>query len=204
MNEYRIPLFLRKRNNVVYFQMQVEVAREDGLCAGRYFEYDKASIDAGLNEIGTAAKKLISRFQELSDLDLSEFQALTGTDMASYRIQDSENCLKAMEVKTEKELDDSFIECDIHYDIKMDHYFFTLCWTYKEGRKKWNDSSYSTGKQGIFTFKEPLEFDEDVASEHLGEMILEAFDRSRKMAEVMSSGTLPAKEIDCVALRSEI
>lgn len=46
------------------------------------------------------------------------------------------------------------------------------------------------------SFDEPLEFDDNVTPERLGEMILEAFDRSRKMAEQMSGEFCPAKRIE--------
>jgi hypothetical protein len=93
-------------------------------------------------------------------------------------------------------LNDSFDECIINYDIKKDHYYFSLSWLYREGRKKWRDSSDSTGKQGIFTFDKSLDFDDDITPERLGEIILEAISRSKKMAQAMSRGTCPPKELD--------
>ena len=196
MNDSRIPLFLRKRNDTIYFQLQVEVAREDGLCAGTYCEFSKISTDAPLADIGLSAKKILARFHEISDLTLPEFRVLTGMDMDSYEVKEAEERLSLMQVKSEKELNEAFDECIVEYDVLNNNYSFTLSFKYKKGNRKLRSSSSSTGEKGIITFDEPLEFEEDVASEHLGEMILEAFDRSRKMAEVMSSDTLPAKEVD--------
>lgn len=196
MNGSRIPLCFRRRNGKIYYQLQIEVAREDGLCAGIYCEFEKVQAD-DTEIIGKTAKKMLSRFHEIGDLTLSEFQDLTGFDnVDSYEIQKKEERLKFLEIKTYNALDDSFDECIIDYNVNNDHYSFSLSWIYREGRKKWRDSSESTGKQGIFTFEEPLEFDEDIAPERLGEMILEAFDRSKKMATVMSRGTCQPKEID--------
>ena len=44
-------------------------------------------------------------------------------------------------------------------------YSFGLNWVYHEGRKKWCDGSDSTGKQGILTFDEPLEFNDGTVLE---------------------------------------
>jgi len=197
MNDSRIPLFLRKRNGKIYFQMQINVAREDGLCAGIYCEYDKICSDAFPEKIGSLTKRIISRFHEIGDLSLSEFQDLTGMDnVDSYDAQKEEERMKFMEVKSEKELNESFDECIIHYDVEKNQYYFSLSWIYQKGKIKMRDSSSSTGEKGILTFDKTLEFDDDVTSESLGEMILEAFNRSKKMAEVMSRGTCPPKEID--------
>lgn len=197
MNDKRIPFFLRKRKETIYFQMQIDVAREDGMCAGIYCEYDKTMLTDSTEVIGVKAQKMISRFHELADLSLHEFNTLTGTDMNFYKAQKEEReRMKFLEVKTEKELNESFIECGIEYIISNNRYNFFLSWIYQEGRKKWCDSSDSTGKEGILTFDEPLEFDDNVAPERLGEMILEAFERSRKMAERMSGEFCPAKQIE--------
>lgn len=196
MNGSRLPLVLLRRNGTIYFQLQIEVAREDRLCDGIYCEFEKVQADDA-ETIGKTAKSMLVRFHEISDLTLTEFTELTGFDnVDSYDIQKKEERLKFLGIKAYNALDDSFDECTIKYDVKNDHYSLSLDWIYREGRKKWRDGSDSTGKQGIFTFDEPLEFDDDVAPERLGEMILEAFNRGKKMAEIMSRGTCPPKEID--------
>ena len=195
MNEGRIPLFIRERNNTVYFQLQIEIARADGLCAGIYCEYEKAQT-YDTEAIGRTAKRMLSRFQEISDLTVSDFQKLTGMNIDQYNKHEQEERMKVLEVRTAKELNESFNECSIEYDIKNDHYYFSLSWVYQEDRKKWRDSSDSTGEKGILTFDEPLEFDANIDPELLGKMILEAINRSQKMAEAMSRGTCPPKELD--------
>lgn len=197
MNGSRIPLLFRRRNGIVYFQSQIEIAREDGLCAGRYCEFDKISADAPLEEIGMIAKRMLARFHELSDLTIDEFKALTGCDdIEAFEDEQRQQICRFIGAKNGKELRLSYDECSVDYLVVKDHYAFVLDYVYQEGRKKWNDSSPSTGEKGVLTFSDPLEFDNDVAPERLGEMILEAFDRSRKMAEVKSSGVCPPKEID--------
>ena len=186
MNNERSPLFIRLRKGIIYFQLQIEIAREDGFCAGTYCEYEKLKVNSSAEEIGNVVKKMLSRFQTIGDLTLYEFQNMTSIDIDVYKNQENDERKKFLEVKTDKELNDSFLECGIQYNIKTNSYFFQLFWIYKEGRKKWNDSSDSKGKEGILTFDEPLEFDDNISSERLGKMLLEAFDRSIKMAEKMS------------------
>ena len=195
MNSERIMLSIRERNNTVYFQLQIDVAREDGLRAETYCEYEKAQAD-DTETIGKTVKTMISRFHEISDLTISEFQELTGMSIDQYDKYNKEERMNYLEVKSEKELNESFNECIIEYDVKNDHYNILLSWIYQEGRKKWHDSSASTGKLGIFTFDDSLEFDTDISPVCLGEMILEAFNRSKKMARVMTRGTGLPKEID--------
>ncbi len=195
MNQKRIPLFLRKRNDMIYFQMQVYVAGEDGLRAETYCEYKKVQTDDA-ETVGKTTKIMLSRFHEISDLTLSEFQNLACMNIDSYNAYKKEERMKFMEVKSEKELNESFDECIIHYDVEKNQYYFSLSWIYQKGKIKMRDSSLSTGEKGIFTFDEPLEFDDDVAPERLGEMILEAFNRGKKMAEIMTRGTCTPKEID--------
>ena len=64
----RLPLFIRKRNEYIYFQLQIEIARDDGLCAGMYCEYKKIRTDRSLEEIGKIAKDMLIRFHELSGI----------------------------------------------------------------------------------------------------------------------------------------
>lgn len=195
MNNERIPIYLRKKDTTIYYQMQIEVAGEDGLCTGIYCEYEKTKSD-DTEAIGQTVKKMLSRFHNIGDLTLSEFQKLTGMNIDSYNKHNQEERMRFLEVKSEKELNESFNECSIEYCIKNNHYNLTLSWIYQEGRKKWRDGSDSMGKQGIFTFESPLEFDDAIDSKHLGEIILEAFNRSQKMSKIMTRGTGLPKDID--------
>ncbi len=191
----RIPLFLRCRNSNYYMQIQTDVANNDGEFTGYYCEYEKIAKPIA-EELGNIILKQLSRFHQIGDMSVSEFEALTHTDMNGYNNKSHEERMDFFEVKTGKEINESFTECSIHYSVPDRLYSFHLSWIYKEGRKKWRDNSDSTGKKDVYTFSDPLEFDDSIDAASLGEMALEAFDRSRKMAEIMSSGTLPAKEID--------
>ena len=193
----RLPLFIRKRNEHIYFQLQIEIARDDGLCAGIYCEYKKIRTDRSLEEIGKIVKDMLIRFHELSDLSADEFKALTGfNDIESYDKDRKLSRIRFMDAKNDEDLLYNYEECSIRYILAEKKYNLGLHWVYQEGRKKWLDSSDSTGKQGILTFDEPLEFNDEVAPERLGEMIMEAFDRSSKMARIMTRGTGLLKEID--------
>ncbi len=115
--------------------------------------------------------------------------------MALYEEHRKEHLLRLTGVKTIADLNNSCTECILTYTLKDQHYHISLSWLYTEGKKKWRDGSDSTGKEGILTFEKPLEFDDDAEPEAVGEMILEAFDRSRKMAEKMSGNTCPSKQV---------
>lgn len=191
----RTPLYLRLRNGIIYLQLQIEIADSEGLRAGRLCEYGKISIYTSASEIGTVTSDMIKRFHQIGDLTLNEFYELTGNDVGSYEVLDAANRLKFLGAKTEKEMNEEYTECAVVYSPQNHHYKIVLSWLYTEGKKKWRDGSDSTGKEGILTFEKPLEFDDDAEPEAVGEMILEAFDRSRKMAERMSGNTCPSKQV---------
>ena len=184
----RTPLYLRLRNGIIYLQLQIEIADSEGLRAGRLCEYSKISIHTSASEIGTVTSDMIKRFHQIGDLTLNEFYELTGKDVDSYEVLDAADRLTFLEAKTEKEMNEEYTECAVVCSPENHHYKIVLSWLYTHGKrkKKWRDGSDSTGKEGILTFEKPLEFDDDAEPEAVGEMILEAFDRSRKMAEQMS------------------
>ena len=193
----RLPLVLRKKNEYIYFQLQVDIARDDGLRAGRYSECKKIKTDCSFEEIGNTTKDILVRFNELADLSIEEFKSLTGfSEIESFEKSQNKYIMQFIDAQSDDDLFLNYEECDVKYFLAEKKYCFVLDWVYQDGKKQLNDSSDSTGKQGVFTFDEPLEFDDDIAPERLGEMILEAFNRSKKMAEIMSRGTCPPKEID--------
>ncbi len=192
----RIPLSLRKRNGIIYFQLQIDVAREDGLCAGTYCEFSKIESTKTLYEIGKLALSLLMRFHQFSDLSLEEFYQLTGVKMAEYEKKEAEDRLSFMGASNSDELERKSERCSISYDLTTGAYNFGLSWFYKKGSRYYIDFSDSIGENGVLTFDEPLKFDDNVSPERLGEMILEAFDRSKKMAEITSSKTCPPKQIE--------
>ena len=193
----RLPLVMRRKNGTIYFQLQVEIARNDGLCAGIYEEFKKIQNDSTLSEIGRVAKEMLLRFHELGDLSIEEFKSVVGSDeIDTYEKEQYISLLKLVNAKNEDDLSRNYENCSIRYILSERKYCFLLDWVYKEGKRFFNSSSLSTGKKGILTFDNALEFYDDVLPEQLGEMIMEAFERSNKMAAAMSGGTLPDKEID--------
>lgn len=196
MNDRRIPMVIKRKNGMMFYQLQIEVAREDRLCAGIFCEYEKAPAD-DVEEVGRTVKRMISRFHEVSDLTIFEFRELTGFDnVEEYEYYKYNDVLNFYGIKKYDPLDESFESCNIDYDVKNNSYDIHLDWVYREGRKRWLWNSESTGDPNYYTFEEPLGFDDDVDPKRLGEMIMEAFVRGKKMSEVMSRGTGLPKEID--------
>lgn len=193
MNKSRIPLVFRPADGAFELQLQVYVAREDSYCAGHYCEYEYLNKSSTAETIGRAAKDMLARFHELSDLTLEEFRALTGMDMASYEAEKEARYEETKRKKAKKEL---YTDCFAEYDVVNDRYALGFSFEYREGRKIWMHSAGTTGEKGVLTFEEPLEFDADVTPERLGEMLLEGLDRSRRLSEAKSSGVCPPKLID--------
>lgn len=202
MNKSRIPLFLRKRNGIIYFQLQVEIAREDRLCAGTYCEYDKIEALKSMHDIGILTLSLLDRFHEIADLTIQEFNKLTGLTVEEYQPRKSEQILKFMNAKDVKDLNRNYEECGIDYEIATNKYDFHLSWVYREGNRYWNDSSESTGDPNVQTFDEPLTFTESTPPEEIGRMVIEALNRSKTMAVVMSGDYCPPKTIELLCGKS--
>lgn len=193
----RLPLVMRRRNGTIYYKLQIDIARNDGLCAGIYTEFQKIQNDSSLAEIGRVAKEMLLRFHELGDFSIEEFKSFTGVDdLDAYEKEQGISLIKFVNANDEDDLLRNYEECYIDYILSERKYCFGLGWVYKEGKRFFNSSSLSTGKKGILTFDNALEFYDDVLPEQLGEMIMEAFERSNKMAAAMSRGTLPDKEFD--------
>ena len=55
--------------------------------------------------------------------------------------------------------------------------------------------SPASGEPGILTFPDNFEFDDTIAPKELGRMILEALDRSRRVAEAAAGNHYPSKEL---------
>lgn len=182
----RHPIFIRERDGVIYFQTQIEVARDDGLRAGHYLEFEKIRTDSSPEDIGNIARRILKRFHEIGDISLQEFESLSGTDMETYKKNKHSSIMSFVGAKDDKALERNYRECSIRYYIPDSSYELVLFWCYKRGRRYYKDSSDSTGKTDVLTFDTPLKFDDNVSSEELGKMILEALDRSRKMCETMS------------------
>ena len=80
----RIPLCIYRRNNVIYFQTQIEVARADGLRRKTYTE-EKCKIDEhNIKEVGILADKLLKSFEDIGDLSIKSWLAWTLNSMKVF------------------------------------------------------------------------------------------------------------------------
>lgn len=190
----RIPLTIRRRNNVVYFQTQINVARANGLCRMVYAERKYKTDEHNIKEVGMLAGKLLKRFEDMGDLSIAEFEELVGMDIEQYEsISEEEANLKFFGAKDYKDLDRNYDHCSIEYNLAEKKYSFTLWW-YKKGSI--GNCSYSTGEPGILTFDTPLEFTDYSDPEMLGRIIVEALDRCRKITDNVAGNPYPEKNIE--------
>ncbi len=193
----RLPLVIRRRNNTIYFQLQHEVARSDGYSADTFVEYDKISTN-NIREIGLMAIKLLDRFHEISDFTVPSLE-----EMLSHNengLPNEKNChlFKYLGVKNLKDLTSHFDECSISYLIPDDYYTFVISWHRKNSVYSM-DCKSSLGEKGILTFDEPLEFKDYSDPQKLGELIVEALDRSRRISDKVAGDPYPSKSIELVS-----
>ena len=192
----RLPIVIYQRNGIFYYQLQINIVSEDGIYEDTYHEFYKFTSGSSAEEIGTNTKEVMKRFQLLGDLSVEEFQSLTGQILSDYRQNKGKGYLEFMNAKSPKEIKEKYNQCIIAYDVKNEEYMFRLSWTYKEGSKILYDCSESTGEEDVLIFEKPLNFKSDVEVKHLGEMVMEAFDRGQRMAEKMSGNYYPTKNIE--------
>lgn len=193
----RIPLSIRRRNNVVYFQTQIEVARDDGLRRGRYIEEKYKTDDHNIKEVGMLAGKLLKKFEDLGDLSSAEFEELVGMDIEQYEsIPNGEAFLKFFDAKDYKDLDRYYDFCSLDYNIAEKKYSFRLWWSKRNGSGYYFDNSDSLGEPKVLTFDTPLEFTDYSDPEVFGAMIIEALDRSRKITDKVAGNPYPEKSVE--------
>ncbi len=191
----RIPLQIRRRNNVVYFQTQIEVARADGYRRMTYCEEYKTN-EHNIKEVGTLAIKLLKRFEDLADLSIAEFEEIVGMEIEQYENTSREDeYLSFFGAKDYKDLYKNYDNCSLHYDIAGKKYSFNLWWR-KKGYAYPISCDSSQGEKGVLTFDEPLEFTDYSDPEKLGEMIIEALDRSRQITDKAAGDPYPEKNIE--------
>lgn len=194
----RIPLCIRRRNNVIYFQTQIEVARADGLRRMTYSE-EKYKTDEHIKEVGMLADKLLKRFEDTGDLSIAEFEELVGMDIEQYESipKDRDTYLKFYDAKDNKDLDRYYDFCSLDYNIAEKKYSFRFWWCKRHGGGYYYECSEdSLGEPKVLTFDTPLEFTDHSDPEKLGEMIIEALDRSRKIGEKVAGNPYPEKKIE--------
>lgn len=186
----RIPLSIRRRNNIVYFQLQIDVARADGYRHETYCE--KYKTDKYNNkEVGMLAAQLLKRFEDLTDLSVAEYEELVAMEIEQYK----SDYLKFHDAKNWKELDLKYDECHLEYKIARKKYIFHLWW-HKKGSAFTEVCDSSQGEKGILTFDTPLEFTDYSDPEKLGEMIIEALNRSRQITDKAAGNPYPSKEVE--------
>lgn len=131
----RIPLCIRRRNNVIYFQTQIEVARADGLCHKTYSEVKYKTDEYNIKEVGMIAHKLLKEFEETGDLSIAEYEQLVGMDIDRNEsvLKDKDAFLKFFGAKDYKDLNRNYDECSLDYDIYRKRYSFHLWWSIRNG-----------------------------------------------------------------------
>ena len=156
----RIPLCIRRRNNVIYFETQIEVARADGLRRKTYCEEKYKADEHNVKEVGMLADKLLKRFEDTGDLSIAEFEELVGMDIEQYEsIPKWEASLKFYDAKDNKELDRYYDFCSLDYNIYRKKYSFRFWWCKRHrGGYYYDCSEDSFGEPNVLTFDTPLEF----------------------------------------------
>ena len=192
----RIPLNIRKRGDIIYFQIQYDIAREDGLRAGDYSEYSKISANVSASEVGDAIKELLDRYHKKADMLPENEEFIEIIDWSEYVSTESEDGMAFLGAKDIKDLDLNYLNCFIKYSIQTQTYEFGLAWIKKNGNKYYHESSNSLGDKKVMTFDTPLVFDDNVEPEVLGAMLFEAFERCQMLTDRALGEFYARKEID--------
>lgn len=187
----RFPLHIRRNGNTYYFQIQHEVVGF-GFDHSAFCEYDKITTD-NISEIGLTAQKLLNRFHEISDFTASGLEEMLAENSSELKNETNIQWLDFMDAKDPKKIESAYDNINIEYSIPDDKYTF-IFWWYKKGSI--GNCSYSTGEPGILTFDTPLEFTDYSDPEKLGEMIIEALDRCRKITDKVAGNPYPEKNIE--------
>ena len=191
----RIPLTVHRGNGTLLFVSQFNTMREDGWNGGYYFEYSAMSENESVDEIGVHVLTLLKKFKKYADPPLTELQEKLGMSLDEYYNKTKYQRLELAGAEDYDELFLKYDECSLLYTLEKDKYSFHLSWPVRKGKRYEVDGAMSTGKAGILTFAEALEFDDTVAPEELGRMILEALDRSKRLAEAAKGNLYPSKEL---------
>ncbi len=195
----RMPLFILRRNNVIYFQMNINIAKADGNRYMFYYEYDKTD-EHNIKEVGMLASKFLKRFEDVGDLSIAEFEELVGMEIEQYKASyDRDYYWEFVDAKNHKDLYKYYDRCSLDYDIYRKKYSFHIWWNIRNGGEYFFDRSDSLGEPKILTFDTPLELTDYSDPEALGKMIIEALDRSRKIGEKVSGNYHPPKIIELLS-----
>lgn len=185
----RFPLNIYRNGNTYYFNIQHEVV---GFNHYAFLEYDKITTD-NISEIGLTAQKLLNRFHEISDFTEDGLEEMLAENSSELKNSNNIKYLEFMDAKDPKKIESVYDRITIEYSIPNDKYTF-IFWWYKKGSI--GNCSDSTGEPGILTFDTPLEFTDYSDPEKLGEMIIEALDRCRKITDRVAGNPYPEKDIE--------
>lgn len=182
----RIPLVLRERDGNIYLQLQIKVARENGLGVGSYYIKFYQVKSGSYEQVGNKVWEALNQFQEYSDLTMQQFETLTHMTKEEYDKMSFNNILDFCSAKDDKELTRDYISCFIRYSLITKKYTFNLEWPIRRGAQYYTDGCDSTGEPNILTFDTPLEFYEGCPSKELGRMVMEALDRSKRIGDIVN------------------
>lgn len=191
----RIPLVIFLKDNTVIFQQQIDIAKDDGLRGGTYCAYYKADA-SNAEEVGSTAKKILTEFQEIGDFSFEEFKEIHGVDFDEYEKQHRGDGFLYFDVKNNDEVCKKYDDCFLDYRLEDKKYTFIYSWTIKRGANYYKDFANALGREGLLTFDYPLEFIEIPEPKKLGEMILEALERSIDLRKAFSGKKSSKKDIE--------
>lgn len=182
----RIPLVLRERDGNIYLQLQIDVAKEDGLRAGSCYKIFYQVKSESYEQVGKKVWEALNQYLEYSDLTLQQFEALTHMTKEEYDIVSSNGAVEFCSAKDHRELNRDYISCHIDYSLVTKKYTFVLEWPIRRGANYYVDFADSTGEPNVLTFDTPLEFYEGCPPKELGRMVMEALDRSKRIGDIVN------------------
>ena len=190
----RIPLSIRMKNGIFYFISRYDVIENQTMRIGFYSIFSKIEEGKSVLEIGKFAYDLLQKFQQHPEFTKEEVETETGMNWEEYKERKG-IAQHFIGWKDEKDRDLGYVQIIIDYTIATNQYAIHLCWPHFKGRGYWMDFSSASGEPGILTFPDNFEFDDTIAPEALGEMLLEALDRSRRLAEAAAGNHYPVKDV---------
>ena len=195
-DKVRIPVSIWYKNNSIYFELLLAIVGKDGLRYTTEAQCFKIENITSLKEIGELVINILKKFQRLGDLTLDELDELKKDPIESKLFYKGSEYMDFMNAKKDEDINLTYTNCSIRYSLDDSIHKFYLFWIERHGKHYCYDGSFSTGKKGVFTFDTPLEFKEYPEPEKLGEMVMEALERSRKMGDITSGDNYPPQNIE--------
>ena len=190
----RIPLCFYRKNEKIFCRSQFETIGPGNVRGEYYVEYsciDGRSVD----EFGKKVLGLLTKYKLYGDLPQWHAEELKGQSQEEYGLRLTQQRMEFTGEKDFENLHRKWEECSIDYSVATDKYSIHLSWISPNGKKFYFESSPSTGKEGFLTFDPLPEFDDSIEPEKLGEMLMEAFDRSQRLKEKAYGNPFPRKEL---------